>query len=140
MRLSCSVVKDAVPMHTLPSLRFRGLWLALGWALLLAIVIISLVPALPVDLSDDRDKLGHLMAYGTLMFWWSLLLPSRRARLAAALAFVLMGAVLEVLQAMTGYRSGEVADALANAGGVALGLAFGFTPLRGGLHWAEARL
>ena len=123
-------------MTAVVPLRFRRLWLALGWALVLAIVVLSLGPAPPVDLSEDRDKLGHLIAYGTLMFWWSLLLPSLRARLAAALAFVLMGAALEVLQAMTDSRSGEVADALANAGGVALG----FTPLRGALYWAEARL
>ena len=123
-------------MTTVAPLRFRRLWLALGWALVIAIVALSLGPMPPVDLSEDRDKLGHLIAYGTLMFWWSLLLPSLRARLAAALVFVLMGAALEVLQAMTDSRSGEVADALANAGGVALGLALGFTPLRGALYWA----
>lgn len=73
------------------------------------------------------DKLGHLLAYGLLMFWFCQLYLSRKARLAHAVAFLAMGIGLEFLQGMGGVRHYDVVDMLANA----LGLAAG---------WAAARL
>jgi len=64
------------------------------------------------------DKLGHFAAYGLLMFLFCQIYVRR---LAFALAFIAMGVGLEFLQGMTGYRTFDVFDMLANAVGVALG-------------------
>ena len=46
-------------------------------------------------------------------------------RIAFAVAFITMGVALEFLQGMTGYRTFDVFDMLANAVGVALGWLIG---------------
>ena len=80
-----------------------------------AIVWLSLTPApLRVDI-ESSDKLGHLAAYGVLMFWFAQLYARR---MPWAAAFVAMGVVLEFLQGWLGYRSFEVLDMLANSGAV----------------------
>lgn len=83
-----------------------------------AIVWLSLTPApMRVDI-ESGDKLGHLAAYGVLMFWFAQLYARR---MPWAAAFVVMGVVLEFLQGWLGYRSFEILDMLANSGGVLLG-------------------
>lgn len=49
-----------------------------------------------------------------------------RRRLAYAAGFIAMGIALEFLQGMTDYRTFDVLDMLANAGGVLLALAAAF--------------
>jgi VanZ family protein len=94
------------------------LYVGVGWAMVAAIVWLSLTPApLRVDI-ESSDKLGHLAAYGVLMFWFAQLYARR---MPWAAAFVAMGVVLEFLQGWLGYRSFEVLDMLANSGGVLLG-------------------
>ena len=73
------------------------------------------------------DKLGHLLAYGLLMFWFCQLYRSGKARLAHAVAFLAIGVGLEFLQGISGLREDDLVDMLANALGVAAG-------------WAAARL
>jgi len=99
----------------------RTLAVFVGWTMLAAIVWLSLTPSPPSLDVTFGDKLGHLAAYGSLMFWFGQLYASRSARAAYALAFALMGVALEFAQATTGYRSFEVLDMAANAAGVALG-------------------
>jgi VanZ family protein len=83
-----------------------------------AIVWLSLMPQPPqVDL-EQGDKLGHFAAYGLLMFVFCLIYDQRATRLAYATGFILMGVALEFLQGMTGYRTFELLDMLANATGV----------------------
>ena len=95
--------------------------LAAGWAWAAAIVWLSLMPQPPgLDLPQS-DKLGHLAAYGLLMFWFALLYRARRARLACAAGFIALGIGLELAQGALGYRSYEVLDMAANTLGVALG-------------------
>lgn len=115
-------------------LALRPLWLAVGWGMVAAVVILSLV-RLDVDLSEGRDKWSHLLAYGAQMYWFCLLYD-RQWRLAAWL--VTLGVGLEVLQGFTGFRSYDVADMAANASGVLLGWLVGQTPLKRLLHWLEA--
>jgi VanZ family protein len=102
-------------------LRWRGWWLALGWLLVLAILWLSLTPSPPQIDIEQGDKLGHALGYAVLMFWFSQLHGSRRARIACALGFVAMGIAIEFAQRATGYRSFEVLDMLADAAGVAVG-------------------
>lgn len=67
------------------------------------------------------DKLGHLLAYGLLMFWFAQVYFSTKARAAHAALFLAMGIGLEVLQGMSGTRQYDVVDMLANTAGVGCG-------------------
>lgn len=100
----------------------RALWLAIGWAVVAAIVWLSLTPSPPQVDIEQGDKLGHLLAYGTLAFWFSQLY-SGTTRLLYAAGFVAMGVALEFVQGGLGYRSFDLIDMLANALGVLLGWA-----------------
>ena len=51
-----------------------------------------------------------------------------------------MGVAIEFLQGMTGYRTFEVADMIANAIGAALGFGAGSDPLGRALDWTERLL
>lgn len=99
----------------------RRLWLAVGWALVAAIVYGSVMHAAPSLGFEQGDKLEHLGSYGLVMFWFCQLYPARRARLGYALGFAALGVALEFVQGWLGYRDFEVADMAADAAGVALG-------------------
>ena len=120
-------------------LRLHGIWRALGIGLIAAVLTLSLMP-MPVDveLPENGDKLGHLLMYGSLMFWFGVLYPAWRRRLAFALAFCALGIAIEFLQKMTPYRSFEVADMAANSVGVLIGWCAVLTPLQHFLAWIEA--
>jgi VanZ family protein len=94
---------------------------AAGWAWAAAIVWLSLTPRPPhIDVAYG-DKLGHLAAYGLLMWWFAQLYLARKARVAYALGFIAMGVGLEIAQGALGYRTYEVIDMYANTLGVLLG-------------------
>lgn len=99
----------------------RAALLAGGWAYAAALVFLSLTPKPPDPGFEHGDKLGHLLAYGLLMFWFCVLYRHRSTRLAYGIGWVLLGVVLEFAQAATGYRSYELADMAANSLGVLLG-------------------
>ena|SRR5687768_13210887 len=86
-----------------------------------AIVWLSLTPSPPVVDFKASDKVGHLAAYGLLMFWFCSLYLRGQARLLYGVAFVAMGVGLEVLQGMLGFRTYDVLDMAANSAGVVLG-------------------
>ena len=114
-----------------------GVWL-FGWALCIAL---SLLPPIELDGPPDSDKLGHFLAYFTLMAWAVMLLQGWRARLLAAGALVLLGLGLEFAQAtLTTTRQGDARDMLANALGVMVGLGVALTPGRHLLAWLDAKL
>jgi VanZ family protein len=103
--------------------RRRPLWLTLGWAWAGAIVWLSLTPSPPTVDFAESDKVGHFVAYGALMFWFSTLYLKRASRIAYAAGFIAMGIGLEFIQGWLGYRTYEVFDMLANTLGVLLGWA-----------------
>jgi len=103
--------------------RLRPLALALGWTWAAAIVWLSLMPSPPTIEFEQADKLGHLLAYGLLMFWFCQLYGARRTRGAYALGFAALGVGMELAQRALGYRTYEPFDMAANALGVALGWA-----------------
>lgn len=116
-------------LTTESDLQHRRLWLIMGWTLVLLVVYLSLTPdpiRVPVE---EGDKVGHVLAYGTLMIWFANLYPSTVARVAFALGFVAAGVALEFVQRWTGYRSFEVADMIADAAGVAAGWVIAFPRL-----------
>jgi VanZ family protein len=101
----------------------RKAGVAAGWGWAAAIVWLSLTPSPPeVDLPQG-DKLGHFAAYGALMFWFAVLYPQRKSRIAYALGFIAMGIGLEFVQTALGYRTYELFDMYANTLGVLLGWA-----------------
>lgn len=114
----------------------RNVWLTLGWGLVLAVAYLSLTPKPPSPDISQIDKVGHFLAYATLMGWWSQL-DTRHCRL--ALLFVLMGLSMEIAQSFTDTRQGDVFDMVANTIGVGLGwLSTRLKP--DWLRWIDQRL
>jgi VanZ family protein len=107
--------------------------------MVVAVIVLSLIP-LEVDLSENRDKYAHFIAYGSMTFWFAMLFRGRARQLCIAIAFAAMGVAIEFLQRMTGYRTFDVADMAANGIGAALGWALAFTPLANALGWTERLL
>jgi len=93
-------------------------WKTFGWLGVAAAMVLSLAPPV-LNESGHTDKIVHMSGYAVLMFWWAQLVVRRRWRLAVAV--VLFGAAIELLQGLTPDRDPDVFDALANAGGVLLG-------------------
>lgn len=103
-------------------LHYRRLWWTLGLALVVFVVVMSLVPDPPKALPVDKYNWGgHLLAYGTMMGWWTRLTPPGRARLILGVAFCLLGVSIEYAQRATGYRTFDVFDMVANSIGVFIG-------------------
>ncbi|TMH62130.1 MAG: VanZ family protein [Betaproteobacteria bacterium] len=99
----------------------RRVWCAIGIGLVMLVIWLSLTRQ-PIEIPVEHgDKLGHFVAYGTLMFWFAQLDARHRIRLYYAIGFCALGVALEFAQRLTGYRSFEVADMGANAVGVLLG-------------------
>ena len=94
--------------------------MAAGWALVAAILYLSLTPKPPEMAFESSDKVGHFVAYGSLMFWFAFLYRRTPTRAAYAMAFIAMGIVIEFIQPFTG-RHFEAADMVADGLGVLLG-------------------
>src|SRR5262249_19589579 len=89
--------RNAVARETL-KLHHETLWRAGGYALIVLVIILSLVPQGPQIDIKEGDKLGHFLAYGSLMFWFAQLAGGNSGRLRWAIAFVCMGIALEFVQ------------------------------------------
>ena len=100
----------------------RQVWLVLGWFWVAAVFYLSLTPQPPQPIEfDGVDKLEHALAYGLLMLWFCQVYAESVLRIRLLLALVAMGAGIEFLQGMTGYRFFEYADMVANSAGVLIG-------------------
>ncbi len=110
-----------------PSPRLRRLALALWIVALAAVIFLSLSPRHGPPGGLHIDKLAHFAAYAVLAALPFAAFLARRAVLAAAAAMLPFGLVLEGLQALVPQRSADPFDALANAAGVAAGIALGTT-------------
>ena len=97
------------------------LWKAVGWLGVAAALVLSLTPPV-LNEAGHTDKIVHLSGYAVLTFWWAQLVVVRRWRL--ALAVVLFGGAIELLQGLTPDRDPDALDELANTGGVLLGWLF----------------
>ena len=104
-------------------MRHPRLWAVAGWAIVAATIWLSLMPSPPDPGFDQGDKLGHVLTYGALMFWFCQLYASRRAQIGCAIGFIALGVGLEFAQGAIGYRSYDEADMLANTIGVIAGWA-----------------
>jgi len=109
-------------------------WLAIGWLLVLTVLVVCLVPAEELPKTGMSDKSEHLIAFCGLMLWFAGLFPrSHYLRIAIALFALAVG--IEIAQSwMNVGRSGDVWDVAADSIGIAIGLVLAY----GGLgHWAE---
>ena len=104
-------------------MRYRRLWVIAGWLILAAIIWLSIMPSPPDPGFEDGDKLGHVLAYGLLTFWFCQLHAARRIQLAFAAGFIALGIGLEFVQGALGYRSHDEYDMVSNAVGVIAGWA-----------------
>jgi VanZ family protein len=107
-----------------PDLRLHLFWLTIGYVLVVLVVYLSLTSS-PVELEMDfpyQDKFFHALAYFTLMTWFSQIYHDGFKRNIIALIFISMGILLEYLQSFDPNRYYEIADMVANATGVLLGL------------------
>lgn len=115
-----------------PALRFRRLWLTIGYGLI-ALVIYTSVTSDPIEIETGlpyQDKLFHMCAYLTLTAWFVQIFHTRRHLNRWAIAFICLGLSMEYVQSFEPARYAEFADILANTIGVTLGYALSATPLR----------
>ena len=112
-----------------PDLKFRFVWLAIGYGLVLTVVYMSLTSN-PIDtghLFPYEDKFYHALAYFSLMGWFAQIYHDKFQRNMIAMVFVLMGVTLEYLQSFDPNRMFEYADMAANTSGVVLGMILALT-------------
>ncbi|HFC54352.1 MAG TPA: VanZ family protein [Gammaproteobacteria bacterium] len=121
-------------------MRYRPLWLAMGWGMVALVFYLSLTPR-PVELRIDYgDKYLHLLAYFVLMWWFQQLYPARGARLLLLCLFTGMGVGLEYLQGISGMRVFDPADMVANGLGALLAWTVGWLGFASLLPWVESLL
>jgi VanZ family protein len=97
----------------------QRLWRAGGWLGVILTLALSLMPPTLDVSSGHSDKIVHLAGYALLTFWWAQLVTRQRWKLAVAI--VLFGLAIELLQGLTPDRQPDLLDALANSSGVLLG-------------------
>ena len=99
---------------------------------LIALTVASLTPVdqLPPQVMNIWDKAQHAIGFGWLAFWGLLAFP-RHAQ-AVAVALLLWGGVIELLQIATGWRYGEWLDWIADG----VGILIVYLPLQ---HWRLAK-
>jgi VanZ family protein len=105
-------------------------WLALWIAAIVAAIVLSLAPVPRIDLPIDHfDKLEHAGGYALLAAFAAMLFKERRALLMAMLGLLGLGLLMELVQAMIPWRTGDPLDVLANTAGILLGAGVAATPL-----------
>ena len=122
-------------------LRYPWLWLSFGSALVVGVVAASVFPGVvivEIDLSWG-DKAAHAASYCLLMIWFSGLYAQRKHGI-VAVTLLALGVVLEMVQLKLPYRFFELADLLANATGVFIGLGLSFWLFAGWCQRMEIRL
>jgi VanZ family protein len=129
----------AVGLNVARELRWFKLWSTIGWLLVVTVIYLSLTPH-PIEVDVEQgDKLGHSLAYFSLMLWFAQLYR-RRLHVWWGLGFIVLGVVLEYLQGWSGYRDFEYLDMAADAFGVAVAWLLGGTALASLLSGLEQRI
>ena len=115
-----------------PELRYRKLWLSIGYLLIVVVVFLSLTSK-PVQIDTGlpyQDKLLHALAYFVLTSWFMQIYHSRHQVIGWLMFFLCFGLLLEYLQGFDPKRYSEVGDMVANALGVAAALVLSRTRVR----------
>lgn len=89
------------------------------WLCVFAVLAMALLPPAPYMPATPWDKANHVLAFAVLAL---LGCGSYRGRIAAVLLGLLAyGGAIELLQALTPYRTGDATDLVADAIGLLLG-------------------
>lgn len=111
-------------------MRWPALWLVPGWVLVAATIAVSLAPAPDDAVPIINDKIAHVLIYAVLATWFAGIYERTRYPLIGG-CLIVLGAGLEVAQGLSGYRTAEWADLLADAIGIATGLGLAAAGLGG---------
>lgn len=112
-------------------------WLIIGWALILAAVIVCLLPGKSLPNTGVNDKFEHTILYAFLMVWFAGLYPRSRY-LIIAIGLFLMGGAIELAQgAMHMGREADLRDVVANTTGIVVGLLLALAGLGGWAEWID---
>jgi VanZ family protein len=125
------------PSNSMPHLQLIWLWSVFGAAMLVAVAVVSLIPAPDIGVND---KVSHLLTYFLLAGWFGLLVRTRIFLCWTVVALIAYGMIIEWLQGKTGYRYAEWGDVIANGVGCCVGATLYFTPLRRLLRYVDATL
>lgn len=123
-----------------PDLRRPVFWRWLAGILVIGIAIGSLMPKMPRLPFDDENWVMHAFSYGSVMALLARIHIASRGRFALCVALCLTGVTVEYLQRLTGYRSFDPADMVANSIGVMLGWLLSPPRVPSGLPAIEAML
>ncbi len=97
-------------------MHYRPLWLALGIIYIGLILYGSLARVPDIDIPfNHTDKLIHFLMYFILAGWFIQLYKRLSERVVILCNAILLGFIIEYLQGLTGYRSFDYLDALANS-------------------------
>ncbi len=92
------------------------MYLAIGYAMCMTFAALALAPLPSEPGTGVIDKIGHWLAFFALMLWFTGASDdSQGGRLFIQLA--VFGVVIEILQAIGGYRSAEWLDVMFNLAG-----------------------
>ncbi len=110
----------------------RRAWRWLLVLLMLAVCVLAFDPHPPAAVDTGWDKRNHLLAFVALTLvaefgYWQ----QPRRQVGAALAMLVFGGFIELVQSQIPARSGDWADLLADALGIALGLLLAQAVARG---------
>lgn len=100
-------------------IKFHQAWFYLGLIWIALIIYLSLTPASPVP-SHWWDKAQHFAAYSFLTLWFFIISYSTKISTRYAMAFILLGILLEGLQGLVPNRFPSLWDIFANSLGVVL--------------------
>lgn len=118
-------------------LKYKSVWLLIGYALVITLVYQTLTDH-PVDVGEHiSDKFMHTVGYFILMGWFVQIYHSKQQRILCALFFIAMGISMEFLQDLGGVRFYEVNDMLANGLGVLIAWALSVTKFSNSLIMFE---
>lgn len=105
-----------------PPFQYARLWHTLGWLMVAAVIVLSVSPEVPSVFDvPGSDKVNHVVAYLTLMFWFCQLHHDPRRQFWVGVGLFALGLCLELVQGLLVFRAAELADALADGCGILIG-------------------
>lgn len=117
-------------VQTSVRLRWHGIWVALGGAIMLFVMWMALMPDPSITLSFTYgDKLLHASTFCGLTGWWGNIYRGYPARAWVALGCLAFGVFIELAQWLDPPRDASGWDVLADAIGILLALVLLRTPL-----------
>ena len=121
-------------------LKYKSLWLIIGFAMV-AFVVYSSLTSSPPEITSFKisDKLMHVTGYFGLMGWFLQIYQQKNMQIILAVIFISMGVSLEFLQDLGGVRFFEFNDMLANSAGVLLAWSLVKTPFPKMLQYFESK-